>query len=323
MRYSPASGAEVRQSHPAALSIGKGFALGYRRHRLRGFDGEPMRVAHDLLNSVLFFGHGEGDEFRACATGFLLLHKTLAYIVTARHVAEGLGDDPFNIRVNIPQGDHGLFPIDLTQSDEPRLRWFLHQESCADLAILPFPIDLQELNIKATIILSRGVVEQKNPMSDAGCGDMCHIIGLFTMRAGKRRNIPVVHTGHIACLSDSKELIPSQNNNNLVYVEGHLVEVSNLSGLSGAPVFVRTGLELNVPIDGNSTRVVTVYGNEMKLLGVWQGSWDRKLLESVDRVPAGMGIVTPAYRLIELLDSEPVETNRKEWIDHMNSAVAD
>ena len=248
----------------------------------------------------------------------------MLYIVTARHVAEGLGVDPFYIRVNVPGETHGLFPIDLTQQHEGhRLRWFLHHQPCADLAVLPFPFDTSELKIEATFLLPGNMVEKKQPMVDAGCGDMCHVIGLFSMRAGKMRNIPVVHTGHIAALSDSKELIPTRSDQKTVYVEGHLIEISNLGGLSGAPVFVRSGLELNVPLDGGASQVATVYTPELKLLGVWQGSWDTKLLEYVDRVPVGMGIVTPAYRLVELLDSEPVEANRRDWLEQINSASCD
>lgn len=283
-----------------------------------------MRVANDLLNSVLFFGHIVGDSFKACGTGFLLLHDSLIYIVTAGHLAEGLADNPFHIRVNTFAGEHGLFPIDMVMESESRFCWFRHPEASVDLAVLPFPVDLENQGVDAVALLSRAAVEQKNPMVDAGCGDMCHVIGLFSMRSGTRRNIAVVHTGHLAALSDSKELIPSSPNpGHTIYVEGHLVEISNLQGLSGAPVFVRGGLELNVPISPTETKVVTVYRPELKLLGVWQGSWDKNLVDTGQRVPVGMGVVTPAYRLIQLLESEPVAENRRRWLEELNAATAD
>lgn len=280
-----------------------------------------MRVPHDLLESVVFFGHGEAEHFKACGTGFFLLHEGMMYIVTAGHLAEGLADDPFNIRVNLVGGSHGLFPVDMGVESETRFRWFTHPEASVDLAILPFPADLPNLGVEAVALLSHGTVQQKNPMEDAGCGDMCHVIGLFSMRSGTQRNIAVVHTGHIAALSDSKELIPSSPKpGKTIYVEGHLVEISNLQGLSGAPVFVRGGVELRIPTSPADSQVVTVHKPELKLLGVWQGSWDKNLVDQAQRVPIGMGVVTPAYRLIEILDSESVAENRRLWLEEISAA---
>lgn len=274
-----------------------------------------MRVPNDLLNCVVFFGHGESEHFKACGTGFILLHDRMIYLVTAGHVAEGLANDPFSIRVNRPGGSHGIFPVDLETLDEPRCRWFEHPETSVDLAVLPFPVDMPSQGIEAVALKSSAVVEQKNPMEDAGCGDMCHVIGLFSMRSGIQRNTAVVHTGHIAALSDSKELIPSSfRPGHTTMVEGHLVEVSNLPGLSGAPVFVRGGFELSLPTDPEGDALIAVaHKPELKLLGVWQGSWDRNLVDTGQRAPVGMGVVTPAYRLIQLLDSEAVAKNREDW----------
>lgn len=302
-----------------AVSLTRGYALGRCQYQSRTFHGTPMRVAQNLLDSVVFFGHGEGESFDPHGTGFLLIHKSLLYLVTAKHVAEGLGEDPFLIRANQVNGGCGLLHVDLVMEREPLLQWFGHEATSVDLAVIPFPIDVKAMQLQAVALLADGAVKQH--MGDAGCGDMCHVIGLFAHRPGKSRNIAVVHTGHIAAMSDSKELIPTSSRGGSNSVEGYLVELSNLGGLSGAPVFVRGGLELDVPV-GEGSRVVTVLTPDLKLLGVWQGSWNRAVV-SAPQDTVSMGIVTPAHRLIELLDSGLVADNRREWLERQRAATLD
>lgn len=272
-----------------------------------------MRVAHDLLKSVAFLGRG--TPFKACGTAFLLIHQGMVYLVTAKHVAKDLGEDPFHIRFNNKAGGSSLLPVDLTLSDEPRFRWFTHQSASVDLAVIPFPISLGEQGVVAVALQSAFTVADIRPITDAGCGDICHVIGLFASNPGKNRNVAVVHTGHIAAMYDESELVEVKNGQSTELFEGYLVELSNLPGLSGAPVFVRGGLELDVPTDNNGTAAIVVATPQLKLLGVWQGSWDTGVstARSTERVPIGMGVVTPAYRLIELLDSPEVSENRSLW----------
>jgi hypothetical protein len=283
-----------------------------------------MRVAQDLLNSVTFISTGAPDELSHQATAFLLDHNSALYLVTAKHVAERLSDLPFYVRFNLASGSSKLLPIDFETSEEPLFQWFPHAEPSVDLAILPFPFDIGSQGVVAVALRSDALVERKNPMADAGCGDMCHVIGLFTPRPGRTRNIAVLHTGHIAAMSDGKELIETDDHGKKLQLEGYLVEASNLSGLSGAPVFVRGGLELNVPIEETGeTRTITAPTPELKLLGVWAGSWDRPINQFSTRAPVGIGVVTPAYRLLELLESDAVAKNRREWIRKLNAAKTD
>lgn len=273
-----------------------------------------MRVAQDLIDSVVFFGHGDDKEFSPKGTGFLLIFGGLLYLATARHVAENLGEDPFLIRANHNSGRANNYPLDLCMSGDTRIRWFAHEMESVDLAVLPFPIDAQAMGITASAIHGEHTVKLEKPMKDAGCGDMCHVVGLFAHRPGVNRNMPVVHTGHIAAMCDSEELIFVSSAGKTKRVEGYLVELSNLGGLSGAPVFVRGGVELNVPIADGPQRVISSFTPELKLLGVWQGSWNRGAVGTAQDTVA-MGIVTPGHRLLQLLDSEPVAENRREWLE--------
>lgn len=308
----------------ASVPLQAGYSFGAGQRRLRGFHGVHMRVDQDLLLSVAFLCTGTPDSITHQATAFLLLHDGARYLVTAKHVAESLGDDPFFIRFNGSGGGDGLLPIDFAMGEEELFRWFAHPKPTVDIAILPFPIDLGAQGMVAFALNAEMAVKLENPLRDAGCGDMCHVIGLFAHRAGKSRNFAVVHTGHIAAMCDSKELIEMEGHNgNPVEREGYLVEISNLRGLSGAPVFVRGGVELDVPIRENGTLTITAHKPDLRLLGVWSGSWDKPTSRFNERVPVGIGVVAPAHRLIELLGSEAVAENRRQWISKLKSAKAD
>jgi hypothetical protein len=153
--------------------------------------------------------------------------------------------------------------------------------------------------------------------SHIGIGDFAYTVGLFMLLAGKQRNLPIVHTGHIA-LMPGQEDIPIRDwddpEGKLVrYVDGYLVEAQSLRGLSGSPVFVRPSLR-DVP----HGRFEMVGGqSRLYLLGIWQGAWDAPPDEVLAvgrgkdmRVPVGMGVVVPTKRLIEILEPPVLKEKR-------------
>ena len=250
-----------------SLALRGGFVFGKGTYRLRGTDGNPVRVAFDLLSSVGFICTGDAKNLAVHGTAFVLEHDGMFYLVTAKHVSEGLANCPHLVRFNNQNGASGAFHID-SESDDPNFVWFSHPESSIDIAILPFPWDLASQGVVAVALRSSASVKRPaDTMSEAGCGDMCHVLGLFSHHTGKARNIAVVHTGHIAAMADSKELVDVSRNNKVVELEGYLVEISNLKGLSGAPVFVRQGLELTVPTnDEGGTRIITTLTPDLRVL---------------------------------------------------------
>jgi hypothetical protein len=97
-------------------------------------------------------------------------------------------------------------------------------------------------------------------------------------------------------------------------VPGFLIEAQTLEGLSGAPVFVRW--TTRVTVGGDS---FMAYADDGRLLGVWCGSWDRLAgktigegLEKDMTVPVGMGVVTPAPYLVEILNCPELRGEREE-----------
>jgi hypothetical protein len=276
-----------------------------------------MRVAFDLRTCVVFVGHRDGEKFLSCGTAFLFLHKGYVYLVTAAHVAEGLGDEPFDIRMNKIEGTGTVFvTVDLGMSTDPRGRWFLHEDPNVDLAVLPYHFDFASHGVEYAAVQTSALVEPRNPLEDVGCGDFCYVVGLFAKLQGERRNLPVVHTGHVALMPNRNELIDSRGPGGIMrHVEGYLVEVSSLQGLSGAPVFVRGGMEVEFPTDDGGTKVGIMASPDLKLMGIWQGSWEGHSLDHGVRVPVGMGVVTPSWKLTELLNSKPVTENLRQWLD--------
>lgn len=63
---------------------------------------------------------------------------------------------------------------------------------------------------------------------------------------------------------------------------------------------------------------------KVDLLGVWSGSWEGYSATSPGmRVQVGMGIVTPAERLVEFLNSDPLKENSERWFAGVTAAQAD
>jgi hypothetical protein len=148
------------------------------------------------------------------------------------------------------------------------------------------------------------------------CGDVINLIGLFRLHAGKQRNIPFVHTGHLAVLSDSSERIPvrDRTTNKVVPAEVHLVEAQTLDGLSGSPVFAHEMVSLGNFVIGREPDQHPYAFGKVRLLGIYSGSWDGepgeilasdKNLRGNVRVPVGVGTVVPADKLMELVRDHP------------------
>jgi hypothetical protein len=258
----------------------------------------------------MFLGQVAGGKFEAAGTAFFLMHDNMPYLVTARHVAEQLGDDPFWFRVNSMEGDALNCHADPHEWAEHEIQWFFHGDSNIDVAALPFGINLNKAGADYVVLSTAEII---NPAA-IDTGDICSVIGLFSLHQGAGRITPIVHTGNIAMMPDPQEPIPTEGFGRKWEIEGYLVEISNLQGLSGSPVMVRPTVALQVNKDG--TQHITAGAGRVYLLGVWQGSWEGQSgIGGVRqaRVPVGMGIVTPIEKLIEILDSPSCVANRQRW----------
>ena len=278
-----------------------------------------MRVTENLKNTVVFLGYESDGPVGAAmdcrATGFLVHHDGVGYLVTAKHVARGLGGDPFWLRLNTRRGGIG----DRLYADQ--VDWFFHPDHNVDLACVQFHVPGSE-GYQCSYLSSEEMILE-NPHKETaniGIGDNTYTVGLFRRMSGKTRNMPVVHCGNVAMLP-SDELIPVRDWDNpqdkaaTRFVEGYLIETHSIPGLSGSPVFVRSAVAL-AQLDGLPNLIVPRL--ELYLLGMWQCSWEAPPGEILtaevgkERVPLGMGVVVPGSKIKEMLDSEEVAAHRKK-----------
>lgn len=311
------------------------LTLGRRQRLSHGFEPPLMRLTEDARRSVVFLGHTADPErestFKAQATGFFVIYKGVKYLVTAAHVAIQMGDDPFDLRVNETDGRGGLVHVD--PGSDKMDTWFLHPDPSVDVAVIAFPYGFKEAGwdqkaMGGDLLLSDEDIRRH----DVGPGDTCYAVGLFRLLQGYQRNLAVVHRGSIAAMAGD-ELIPVRNwrGDGRIDARAYLVEAANLKGLSGSPVFVRPTINViadRFTIEGAGEGRNVIKGGiaglgapsaDVYLLGIWSASWDAQLDEvsaldhgSEARVPLGFGVVVPTSCLIELLDTEAVEAQRRE-----------
>ena len=329
-----------------------------------------VRIADDLRKATVFLGDeiaddGGNPDIDAQGTGFFIGWQSDLgrprhmepeipgiYLVTARHVARPLGKD-FAIRFNKKDGS----------SDIERIRnatWHFHADATVDVAVLhcghpdwsdciPIPGRLlakpallpHELDpTQAVTWASKEDLIFNNP--NIGIGDIAYVVGLFHFVKGKKRNLSVVHTGHIALLPDDEKIpVSNELTGELDQVEAYLVEAHGLEGLSGAPVFARCSAPVTAPyrhegppLAGGHKLQHPVAGrihSQVVLLGLWQASWsgepDKVLAEDKNlknrKVPIGMGVVVPASKIAEVLNKEAlVKSRQNEYKRRLNENAA-
>jgi len=241
----------------------------------------------------------------------LVVHKEdgygFGYLVTARHVAKKVqphGD--VVVRVN----KKGEDAVNFTVGD---IYWAYHTDESVDVAVTPCHIDQNEFDV-AYYNLADLVRPSAAPFR-VQCGDPICIVGLFHWHSGSGRNTPIVHSGNIALLPDPREKIPIKDRiaGQLQMVEAYLVEAQTFEGLSGAPVFQREMVAMrNLYPDHNGGPPIVATGAQ--LLGVYAGAWEGEPSAPLasdrnwgpdKRIPAGMGIVVPGERILEVVMNDP------------------
>lgn len=283
---------------------------GYLGPKILERNGDAMvRLADDYRRSVVFLGFPDSSDpdhglEPLKGTGFFVGYKGNTYLVTAGHVADGLKIDPldaetgpFGIRFNDLSGKGRVEPMDTVQfhyhPDYPTI----------DVAVAEFspPNWADALALPQVRLLDAERMERK----DIGCGDLAYVVGLFHLLRGKEKNLPVVHTGHIAALPGD-ELIETTDGTHL---QGYIVEANAIGGASGSPVFARRSWQ--VPIKDMKANLYT-YG-EVFVFGLWVGAWNELVkVPAGKQIPRGLGIVAPTSNIIEALNVQDLVDRRKK-----------
>jgi hypothetical protein len=281
------------------------------------------RVSEDARNCVVFLGYETGNpadaaEIVPVGTGFLVYSGEGGYrgvyLVTAAHVARKLESDPFEVRQNDSGGTARLHHVD-------HARWFYHSDPAIDVALMRYE-GPDWISAVTTLPVSEILDPNRAQHWDVGPGDVVYLIGLFYLHTGKRRNLPVVHTGRIALLpSDDKIPISKDDGSGATdEVSAYLVEMHALAGASGSPVMIRPTLRHTVTdLRDDNDSLALAEGRDF-LLGIWVAAWPGKpdnIISGVAGrgamtwVPVGMGIVVPADRIIDILSMLELFTERR------------
>lgn len=246
------------------------------------------------------------------------------YGVTNSHVVRN-GNSV--LRINTQDGKFLAVPVLYSET-----QWKHHPDGddVAAIAItLNEPTDMLRLN---SIPIQSFINDDEIKEWEIGPGDDVFMVGRFINHEGKQKNVPSVRFGHISMMPDERVQHPSG-----LKVESFVVEMVSWSGYSGSPVFVYA---INPSFLGNPpNKFREIIGNgKWWLLGVnWGLMRADKAYEIVrNRVGnpltfreatgehndeaigwkvqgnAGLINVTPAWKLLELLNDEEFVVQRKE-----------
>jgi hypothetical protein len=247
-------------------------------------------------------------------TGFFVQHEGTIYVVTAGHVAKALEDAPFAIRLNDKNEKARIIKIDSA-------KWWYHPtDSSIDIAL--FPIEIPEWALISPWVPRWFMTEERRTTTNVGAGDLAYIVGMYFYVPGTKKNIPIVHTGHIAMMNEEEPIpttdwrVANSAKAPSIHLNGYLVEAETFEGLSGSPVFVRRSVEGEGYGDVNEKTRLVAYG-ALWMMGLWHGAWygdpaEAKKLPTTGRVPVGIGIVIPASKIIDVLETEELKQMRND-----------
>jgi hypothetical protein len=292
---------------------------GLKKYILGTPDDAKMRIPEAITSCVCFLcvkqqpGANAG-KYQPAGTGVFVGVKmegdySFVYLVTARHVVDTIEECGFKemyARINTHTGTYEYIQVNLDA-------WITSTNKAIDLAVLRFGIDQKIFNFKPLPFEMLATTETV-AKHGIGIGDELFAVGLFALREGKERNIPIVRTGIVAAMPDE----PLTNKTGDQY-HAYLAELRSIGGLSGSPVFVWI----------DRFRCVNPGLEEAKdwaffLLGLIQGHWDLQknatsdllapdapFISKGENLNVGIAVVTPAQYLVALLMAETLQQERE------------
>ena len=270
-----------------------------------------MRISDTFLDCVIYLYRdpsSAGEGVSAGGSGFLINVQSEAhpeygypYAVTNRHVIQDARSRV--IRFNTSVGGTEIMETQLED-------W-----TCADaddLAVtrLPFDDQRKQYHIGSDVFMTKAELDNVK----IGPGDEAFMVGRFIGHDGKQTNTPAIRFGNI---SMQPTLVKSESG---AEHESFLVEMRSASGYSGSPVFAYIN-PAEAPFRRLNHEQIRRYGPW--LLGVDWGhlnAWSEVSLKNTnERHPdgwavnanTGMACVSPAWRLVKLLDREELRSERR------------
>lgn len=283
------NGAFVRWVMMGALACWAGTAAGM------------PRIEPGLRDACVFLFHNEnGKDLVGHGTGFLVSLENPAadkedacYLVTARHVLF-LDNKPLaslGLRLNKIGGNTEMRKIDMTYEGDKRNVWFAGDG--ADAAIVR--IDRPDPAVYAVTLLGPEMILTRQMMAELQIaeGSEMFFCGMLIHHVGAGRNEAQLRFGRLSMIATEK--VNWEGGKHDLY----LADVAIFGGSSGSPAFFAWYQDGDETAGGKSG---------FKLGGIMIGGINIKTGDVVNN--SGISAITPAYKIYEILYSEPVKANR-------------
>jgi hypothetical protein len=256
---------------------------------------DQMRISRDLLRTVVFLGRTVEEKESFLGTGFLVTvpvggaTSTVVHLVTARHVVNAIGSEPFWTRFNLKNGGTDKVNGNVPESAP---HWYYPRDDSVDVAVCPINVaDADHLSVPVSMLIPR---DQQDLI---WLGDPVAVVGLFGKSPGVDRNAPIVRSGNVAMLP--ADPIQTRFGKSAAY----LIEARSLGGLSGSPVFLLNS-------EAARTRLLGLTHGHWELTGHDINSYEPTDINAGPGVNMGVAIVVPAYFILDALNDPDLMEER-------------
>lgn len=280
-----------------------------------------MKIPEDIHKCIAFLEFKDAKGYHLDGTVFFVTMSSVAwpnyffrYAVTAGHCIKNIGKEDIYLRLN--KSDHSDVLHYLTKKDE----WCFHTDPSVDIAVTP--VDLGDAADCLYWAVKDFATDEVIEETGIGAGNDVFLTGLFREHPGTQGNIPIIRAGIISAMPE--ELVQGALPDPM---EAYLIEARSVNGLSGSPVFVHPelgyahSLETEDPLaigrDGGMARSFWLLGLMHGHYGVKTSQIDtsvegKELIKRIERINAGIGIVVPARKILEVIEQPRFEEMRKE-----------
>jgi hypothetical protein len=303
---------EVKGKNASGLYCDRRFC-GVEKWYLEPPDDALMRLPDDVLKSVSFLclkEKGAKEVVHVIGTAFFaailseMFPQTLAYLylVTARH---NITDAKAEIKKSPKRFEPQLYLRANTVDGESKLvalpdEWTFPAIKATDVAVM-FAEHLDEPDIDYRhISLECSATDTKIRHHGVGIGSEVFVIGLFSLRKGTSRNLPIVRQGIIASMPNE----PLWDTDARMFYDAYLAEVLATKGMSGSPVLVMSN---RAYVAGEHPPC------HLLLLGLIKGHARDELAgyPKGDSYHAGISLVVPVQDILKEIEGDKLMKQRK------------
>ena len=207
----------------------------------------------------------------------------------------------------------------------PLEEWCIHPtEKLCDIAVISLAASTDTFDYKGIDLTVDVLTPEYVASHEVGPGDQVVTAGLLTRHFGMTKNIPVVRSGNIATMPDEPIDLGVFG-----HQEVYLIESRSIGGLSGSPVF------LGPTAARKHGGAIHLGGSPELLLGVnielfevqiasdaAQTDEAERRAQFLETMSAGIAIVVPAQRVIEIVKDHPALVEQRKKTDEQRRAIS-